>query len=97
MQLNLKLKFLFLFFLVIFTNLPAQKSSNTNFSNEEIEKKIDDNINNPAKMWELINLYILKSKREQNTEALFYAYRYRFIDSLFDCLVWCIKEKHIAL
>src|SRR5690606_9011667 len=65
-----------LFSLVIFTNLPAQKSSNTNFSNEEIEKKIDDNINNPTKMWELINLYILKSKKEQNTEALFYAYRY---------------------
>ena len=31
------------------------------------------------------------------TNSLFYAYRCRFIDSLFDCLVWCIKEKHIAL
>ncbi len=31
------------------------------------------------------------------TNSPFYAYRYRFIDSLFDCLVWCIKEKHIEL
>ena len=31
------------------------------------------------------------------TNSLFYAYRYRFINSLFDCLVWCIKQKHIAL
>jgi len=31
------------------------------------------------------------------TNSPFYAYRYRFIDSLFDCLVWCIKQKHIEL
>ena len=34
---------------------------------------------------------------DNRTDILFYAYRYRFIDSLFDCLVWCIKEKHIKL
>ena len=34
---------------------------------------------------------------DNKTTTLFYAYRYRFIDSLFDCLVWCIKEKHIEL
>lgn len=34
---------------------------------------------------------------DSKTTNLFYAYRYRFIDSLFDCLVWCIKYKHIAL
>ncbi|WP_373708021.1 helix-turn-helix domain-containing protein [Kaistella sp.] len=45
-------------------------------TNEEIEKKIDENSNNPTKMWELINFYIKKSKNEQNNEALFYAYRY---------------------
>lgn len=30
-------------------------------------------------------------------KTLFCAYRRRFIDSLFDSLVWCIKQKHIAL
>jgi len=34
---------------------------------------------------------------DSKTTNLFYAYRYRFIDSLFDCLVWCIKQKHIEL
>ena len=34
---------------------------------------------------------------DSRTNILFYAYRYRFIDSLFDCLVWCIKQKHIEL
>ena len=34
---------------------------------------------------------------DSRTDSLFYAYRCRFIDSLFDCLVWCIKQKHIAL
>jgi hypothetical protein len=34
---------------------------------------------------------------DSRTDSLFYAYRYRFINSLFDCLVWCIKQKHIAL
>ena len=37
------------------------------------------------------------SYSESRTNILFYAYRYRFINSLFDCLVWCIKEKHIKL
>lgn len=34
---------------------------------------------------------------DSKTTNLFYAYRYRFIDSLFDCLVWCIKNKYITL
>ena len=34
---------------------------------------------------------------DSKTTNLFYAYRHRFIDSLFDTLVWCIKEKHIKL
>ena len=34
---------------------------------------------------------------DSKTNILFYAYRYRFINSLFDCLVWCIKQKHIDL
>ena len=34
---------------------------------------------------------------DSKTTTLFYAYRYRFINSLFDCLVWCIKQKYINL
>ena len=34
---------------------------------------------------------------DSKTTNLFYAYRHRFIDSLFDTLVWCIKQKHIEL
>ena len=50
-----------------------------------------------------IGKYLLNINRrdvsyyDNRTDILFYAYRYRFIDSLFDCLVWCIKEKHIKL
>ena len=49
-----------------------------------------------------INEYVLNMNRkyvayDSRTTNLFYAYRYRFIDSLFDCLVWCIKQKHIDL
>ena len=34
---------------------------------------------------------------DDGANTLFYAYRHRFIDNLFDCLVWCIKEKYIKL
>ena len=49
-----------------------------------------------------IDEFILNMNRryvsyDSRTNGLFYAYRYRFIDSLFDCLVWCIKQKHIDL
>ncbi len=83
MQLKFKLTLLFLFSLVIFNNFPAQKSLNSNLSNEDIEKKIDDNIGNPGELWKLINFYILKSKKEQNNEALFYAYRYASVHAIY--------------
>ena len=49
-----------------------------------------------------IGEYVLDMNRryvayDSKTTNLFYAYRYRFIDSLFDCLIWCIKQKHITL
>ena len=49
-----------------------------------------------------IDEYVLNINRkyvsyDSKTTNLFYAYRYRFIDSLFDCLVWVIKQKHIDL
>ena len=37
------------------------------------------------------------SYSESRTNILFYAYRYRFINSLFDTLVWCIKQEYIKL
>ena len=47
-----------------------------------------------------INEYILDMNREyisyDNTkDNLYYTSRYKFIDNLFDCLVWCIKHKYI--
>ncbi|WP_165983229.1 helix-turn-helix domain-containing protein [Chryseobacterium salivictor] len=44
---------------------------------------IDDYNSNPAKRWELITFYIKKSKKDQNIEALFYAYRYASIASTY--------------
>lgn len=49
-----------------------------------------------------IDEYVLDMNRkyvsyDSRANNLFYAYRRRFIDSLFDCLVWCIKQKHIEL
>ncbi|OWR14020.1 helix-turn-helix domain-containing protein [Chryseobacterium sp. VAUSW3] len=74
-----------IFFLTafVFNHFPAQNLSNSTLSNEEIEKRIDENSGNPVKMWELINFYITKSKKEQNNEALFYAYRYASVNSTY--------------
>lgn len=74
------------FFLLLFnfhTNFAAQSVLNSNLSNEDIEKKIDEYNNEPQKMWELIYFYIKKSKKEKNDEALFYAYRYASISSTY--------------
>ena len=75
MQLKYLLRYLLLFLLFFSSNSYAQ-TVNSDITNEEIEKKIDENSNNPTKMWELINFYVKKSKKEKNNEALFYAYRY---------------------
>lgn len=83
MQLKFLTSLFFIFFLFFFTNLRAQSSAIVNLSNEEIEKKIDTYSNDPKKAWELINFYITKSKREKNREALFYAYRYASMSSIY--------------
>lgn len=49
-----------------------------------------------------IDEYVLNMNRryvsyDSRTTNLFYAYRSRLIDNLFDCLVWCIKHKYIKL
>lgn len=82
MQVKHLFYFILLFFFSFSSNISAQNQLNFKLSNEEIEKKIDENNNNPAKLWELINFYIQKSKKDKNNEALFYAYRYASISSL---------------
>ena len=49
-----------------------------------------------------IDEYVLDMNRiyvsyDSKRNNLFYAYKHRFIDNLFDCLKWCIKQKHIEL
>ncbi len=83
MQLKNIISFFLLFFLLFFAHFHAQRVKTPNLTNEEIEKKIDSSSNDPAKMWELINFYIKKSKREGNNEALFYGYRYASISSTY--------------
>lgn len=83
MQLKYNFSFLILLLLNFCSNFQAQTVINSNLTNEQIEKSIDANNNNPTKMWELINFYIKKSKKEQNTEALFYAYRYASVNSTY--------------
>ncbi len=70
--------FILLFLSVL---ISSQQQKNINLSNEEIEKRIDMYNSDSTKMWNLIQLYIEKSKNEQNIEALFYAFRYASIGS----------------
>ena len=47
-----------------------------------------------------INEYMLDMNRayisyDNTKNNLYYTSRYKFIDNLFDCLVWCIKHKYI--
>lgn len=81
MQLKYILPSLLLFLLLFFSNFPAQTVLNSKLTNEEIEKKIDNSNTNSAERWKLIDFYIMKSKRERDSEALFYAYRYASIAS----------------
>lgn len=77
-------KTLLLFLLISFffcAKLSAQTSPYAKLSNEEIERKIDSYNNDPKNLWNLINFYIGKSKKDKNREALFYAYRYASVNS----------------
>ena len=49
-----------------------------------------------------IDEYVLDMNRiyvsyDSKRNNLFYAYKDKFIDNLFDTLVWCIKQKHIEI
>ncbi len=83
MRLKYILSITFIFCLIFSSNFHTQSILKSDLSNEEIEKKIDQNSNNPVKRLELINFYIKKSKNERNNEALFYAYRYASITSAY--------------
>ncbi len=68
-----------LFFLVLLSlksKIYSQVNNLQALDNEQLEKKIDNLHNEPKKAWDLIKFYIKKSKKENNKEALMYAYRY---------------------
>ena len=49
---------------------------------------------------QIINKVICYPCYDKNGEVsimLFHSMQENLIDSLFDCLVWCIKEKHIKI
>ena len=69
-------KIVFFIFFLFFVQFNSQNTKIDDLNNETIEKKIDSLHNNPNKAWEIINLYIKKSKKEKNNESLLYAYRY---------------------
>lgn len=69
-------KIVFFIFFLFFVQFNSQDTKIDDLNNETIEKKIDSLHNNPNKAWEIINLYIKKSKKEKNDESLLYAYRY---------------------
>lgn len=71
------LRFFFIIFLFLssIVKIFAQNNSELNYSYKEIEKKIEKSHNSEVEMWKWINLYIKKSKKENNNETLIYAYR----------------------
>ena len=71
------LRFFFIIFLLLsnIVKIFAQNNSELNYSYKEIEKKIEKSHNSEVEMWKWINLYIKKSKKENNNETLIYAYR----------------------
>ena len=68
--------FLILILSISYLFCNAQDSEMVKMNFKTIEKKIDSLHNHPEKMWEMINVYIKKSKIENNYETLVYAYRY---------------------
>lgn len=82
---RLKFVYFILLFTILnfFTTFKSQIASNSELSNEQIEKKIDSYNDDPTKMWELITYYIKRSKKEKNNQALFYAYRYASMSSTY--------------
>lgn len=71
--------FFYIFFVIFFlfgVNILAQTKNLKEISYEEIEKNIVSYHNDSIKLWNSINQYINKSKKENNLEALLYAYRF---------------------
>ena len=78
------MKYFLAYFLLFFslTNISSQHKK-TDLTYIEIEKKIDSLYNKPTEALKFVNIYIQKSKKEKNYEALIYAYRYasKFVES----------------
>ena len=78
------MKYFLAYFLLFFslTNISSQHKK-TDLTYIEIEKKIDNLYNKPTEALKFVNIYIQKSKKEKNYEALIYAYRYasKFVES----------------
>lgn len=66
----------FLTFIFLFSGNSLSQIKDRNLSYKAIENKIDESHTNPSEMWDYINLYINKSKKENNQQTLMYAYRY---------------------
>lgn len=58
-------KIVFFIFFLFFVQFNSQDTKIDDLNNETIEKKIDSLHNNPNKAWEIINLYIKKSKKKK--------------------------------
>ena len=71
----LRIFFIIFLFLSSIVKIFAQNNSELNYSYEEIEKKIEDSHNSEKETWKWINIYINKSKNNNNLETLLYAYR----------------------
>ena len=68
-------------FLLQVSFISAQNKELEKLSYIQLENRIDSIVNNQKLYWKYINFYISKSKKENNIEALIYAYRYASISS----------------
>ena len=66
----------FILIFISYTLINGQSININQYTYVQIEKKIDSLYNKPDKALKIVNLYIKKSKEENNLETLIYAYRY---------------------
>lgn len=74
-MINKKLYFSIIF-LFSFLCFNAQGQLEDELTYNQIEEKIDNSHNDSIEVWNYINMYISKAKKNHNDEALVYAYRY---------------------
>lgn len=71
----LRISFILLLLVTNIEKIFAQNNSELSYSYEEIEKKIEKSHSSDVELWKWINIYLLKSKKNNNNETLLYAYR----------------------